>query len=52
MARERLGGMGEVGREEEAKARTRLDTLKSNITGMEMTANKHQLVDMVRDQKD
>jgi hypothetical protein len=40
MARERLGGMGDVGREEEAKSmlkkmvasyRTSLDTLKCNI---------------------
>jgi len=61
MARERLGGMGEVGREEEAKAmlkgmvasyRTSLDTLKSNIASMEMTANKHPLVDTVRNQQD
>ena len=33
------------------EGKDRLDTLKSNITGMEMTANKHQLVDMVRSQK-
>ena len=44
MVRERLGGMGEVGREEEAKG--------CNIAGTEMTVNKHLLVDMVRNQQD
>ena len=31
---------------------TSLDTLKSNIAGIEMTANKHPLVDIVRNQQD
>lgn len=61
MMREKLGGKGEVGREEEESARLKgmvssyrssLDSVRSSLEGMEMSANRHPLVDTVRIQQE
>ena len=61
MMREKLGGKGEVRREEEESARLKgmvssyrssLDSVRSSLEGMEMSANRHPLVDTVRIQQE
>jgi len=61
LAREKLGGRGEVSGEEEEKARLKgmvasykssIDSIKSSLDGMESSGNRHPLLDTVKTQQE